>query len=203
MIKNVIFDFGNVITRYQPRELVACFAETPEDVEPLFSAIYHDWKALDLGNKEYPAYIQETLAMLPERLHAPAREFFAHWQEKMPYIPGIEKLLQDLVAAGYRLYVLSNAPVYFAELVPSFSVAQYFTDVLISGMTHDEKPHLSIYRTALARFGIRAEESLFLDDRPENTEAARVCGIHAITFDGNTEALIQNEFPTYGICLKP
>ena len=200
MIKNLIFDFGNVICRYVPRELIAHYA-TGEEAEILFRAVYHDWESLDRGTTEYPDYIRAAKAMRPSSLHAAADAFFEGWYRQMPYIPGIEALLQDAKAAGYRLFVLSNAPVCFADMIGYFSVTQYFDGILISGTVLDEKPNLSIYRTALARFCAMPSESVFLDDRPCNVDAACALGIHGILFDGDTEKLRTLTLPRLGVTL--
>ena len=54
--------------------------------------------------------------------------------------------------------------------------------VIFSCEVQQIKPEADIYETLLSRFGLKPEESVFLDDRPENCEAARKLGIHAIEF---------------------
>ena len=47
--------------------------------------------------------------------------------------------------------------------------------------------------TSLTRFSLKPEESVFLDDRPENCEAARALGIHAIEFHNLKQAAKELE----------
>ena len=65
--------------------------------------------------------------------------------------------------------------------------------VIFSCEVKEIKPEPQIYRTLLTRFGLKPEESVFLDDRPENCEAARVLGIHAIEFHNLKQAAKELE----------
>ena len=55
------------------------------------------------------------------------------------------------------------------------------------------KPDAGIYRYLLETYGLIPEESLFIDDRPENIEAARELGIKGVVFDGDFDG-IEKEF---------
>ena len=79
MLKNVIFDFGNVLYRYDPDYLLGCFFENAEDVALAKPVIYRKWQALDEGTIDYDEYVEETAGLLSERLREPARRFFYHW----------------------------------------------------------------------------------------------------------------------------
>ena len=65
--------------------------------------------------------------------------------------------------------------------------------VVFSCEVKEIKPEPEIYKTLLSRFGLKPEESVFLDDRPENCEAARKLGIHAIEFHDLKQAAKELE----------
>lgn len=73
--KNIIFDFGNVIGKFDGKYIMQQFCESEEDCSLLCSVIYKKWGELDKGTVDYDEYIEECLAALPERLADPTRAF--------------------------------------------------------------------------------------------------------------------------------
>ena len=121
MIKNVIFDYGNVICKTDIDALICSFAENEADFPVLKKAIGEDWAKVDAGY-DYETYLKETLSRLPERLHVPCKRFFAEWFMRTPYIKGIEEVVSALKARGYKLFLLSNAPEYFYKNLHFFRI---------------------------------------------------------------------------------
>lgn len=190
MIKNVIFDYGNVICKTDIDALICSFAESEADFPVLKKAIGEDWAKVDAGY-DYNAYLKETLARLPERLHVPCRRFFAEWFTRTPYIEGIEDTVAALKKRGYKLFLLSNAPQYFYENLSFFRVFDSFDGFVASGCEKVVKPDLRIYRILLERFDLRAEECVFFDDLAQNVSGAKAAGIDAYRFFGDVK-LIHN-----------
>ena len=104
-------------------------------------------------------------------------------------IPGIWALIGELKARGYGVYLLSNASTWFAGHLDDYPILRLFDGRLISAPEKMAKPEERIYRLALERFGLNAAETLFVDDRAENTEAAERVGIAGYVFDGDAEKL--------------
>ena len=65
----------------------------------------------------------------------------------------------------------------------------------MSGEEGVTKPDLRIYQILLDRYGLKAEECLFVDDRLENVEAARALGMQGIVFKNCEET--KSEFRRY------
>ncbi len=85
---------------------------------------------------------------------------------------------------GKRLLaLLSNAPPSLRPLMDSLGLARYFDYMVISGEVDVRKPDPGIYLLALAGLGVRAEESLFVDDLEENLVAARELGMGCLLMD--------------------
>ena len=77
--KNIIFDFGNVIGKFDGKYIMKQFCESEEDCALLCSVIYEKWGELDKGTIDYDEYIEECLAVLPDRLADQTRAFFKDW----------------------------------------------------------------------------------------------------------------------------
>ncbi len=94
-------------------------------------------------------------------------------------------LVAELKDAGVPLFLLSNAPQSLGEeLRRTQWVRTYFDDLVISAEVGLGKPNRGIFREALARFGYKPQEVVFVDDRKENVRAAELFGIHAFVWKG-------------------
>ena len=186
MLKNVIFDFGGVVCTFSQDAILDDFC-TGEAHARLKPVLFRSWQALDEGTADYEEYVAETLKLLEDKQIA--QRFFREWHRSMRPIPGIWALIGELKARGYGVYLLSNASTWFAGHLDDYPILRLFDGRLISAPEKMAKPEERIYRLALERFGLNAAETLFVDDRAENTEAAERVGIAGYVFDGDAEKL--------------
>lgn len=188
MLKDVIFDFGGVVCTFSQDAILDDFC-TGEAHARLKPVLFRSWQALDEGTADYEEYVAETLKLLDGEDKQIARRFFREWHRSMRPIPGIWALIGELKARGYGVYLLSNASTWFAGHLDDYPILRLFDGRLISAPEKMAKPEERIYRLALERFGLNAAETLFVDDRAENTEAAERVGIAGYVFDGDAEKL--------------
>ena len=188
MLKNVIFDFGGVVCTFSQDAILDdfCTCEAHARLKPV---LFRSWQALDEGTADYEEYVAETLKLLDGEDKQIAQRFFREWHRSMRPIPGIWALIGELKARGYGVYLLSNASTWFAGHLDDYPILRLFDGRLISAPEKMAKPEERIYRLALERFGLNAAETLFVDDRAENTEAAERVGIAGYVFDGDAEKL--------------
>ena len=72
---------------------------------------------------------------------------------------------------------------------PHIPGSQYFDGTVVSALVGICKPDRRIYEYLLFKYGLKAEECIFIDDLPANIEAAKEVGIHGILFDGDVQKL--------------
>ena len=184
MIDNVLFDLGNVLIHWDPRNHYQDrFASTKEMERFLSEIAPGSWNhEMDLG-KPFAQAIAERSALHPEH-----RELLAEWKSQWERMLGgaIDEsvvLLAELREAGYRVAALTN---WSAETFPvaraRFPFLDWFEDIVISGVEGIAKPDPAMFALALQRTGFVAERTVFLDDNMPNIEAARAVGMHAIHF---------------------
>ena len=100
-----------------------------------------------------------------------------------------DELVFDLKKRGYGIYLLSNASVMQKEYWPNVECSAAFDGVVVSAFEHVMKPEEKFYRILLDRYGLRAEECVFIDDATSNAEGAFFSGLQAIVFHGDVEEL--------------
>lgn len=192
MIRNIVFDMGNVLIRFDPDEFLDREDVTdPEDRrilrEELFSSV--EWAMMDLGLETEDTFEPKVIARVPEHLREKARHLLRNWAFPRTMIPGMEELVKRIKAAGYGVYLLSNAsvgqPAYWNQL----PVSRYFDGTLVSAFVKTVKPNPVIYRLFTEEFHLEEAECVFIDDAPINVAGAIACGWQGIVFRGDAARL--------------
>jgi HAD superfamily hydrolase (TIGR01509 family) len=180
----VVFDIGNVLVRWNPRNL---FKKTIEDEARmerfLATALAMDFVSLTDIVEDFSKAVAERARAFPEF----ARELHLFDERWVETIGGpIEEnvaLMRRLKAAGRPVYALSNfATVKFAIARSMFDFLGEFDHAVISGHVGTAKPDPRIFEALFERSGRRPEELLFVDDQIKNIEAARALGMPSIHF---------------------
>ena len=185
--KNIIFDFGNVIGRFNGLYLLRQFCSSEEDVQALSGSIYGDWASLDKGTVDYETYVEETVSRVPERLEKTVRTFFREWPGYVDFIPQTVRFIDELKETDAHIYLLSNASTYFAEWFSDSDVLKKFDGIVFSAPLKMAKPEPGIYRYLFETFQLVPEECFFIDDLKENIEAGLSLGMDGIIFKGDIE----------------
>lgn len=185
--KNIIFDFGNVIGKFDGKYIMQQFCESEEDCSLLCSVIYKKWGELDKGTVDYDEYIEECLAALPERLADPTRAFFKDWPRYITPKEETLRFIDGLVERNVPLYLLSNAPTYFAEWARQYEVLKKFSGVVFSAPLKTAKPDPAMYQYLFRTYSLKPEECFFIDDLEQNIEAGKSLGMDGIIFTGDIE----------------
>ena len=170
-MKNIVFDLGGVLfardkSKCTP-ELLEFFSFLRAPRMPLF------WEEYDRGTSTLEEVTATISGMTGRPVETCAAVLRLAVDLQEPVKP-TERLVGDLKAAGYRLYVLSNMSREFIDFLRRFPV---------SCEEHTVKPEPRIYEILLERYGLPPSETLFIDDREMNIEAAAALGIHGFVFD--------------------
>lgn len=179
-MKNIVFDLGGVVFMRDPKkcteDFIRFFSFVRAEQMPWF------WNEYDRGTRT----LEEVKGDLCELNHcdrAKVDEYVQLAIDKQEVIAPTEALIRNLKAAGYRLYVLSNMSKEFIEFLRRVPVYRYFDGEVVSCEEGVCKPEAEIYRLLLSRYGLNPQETLFIDDRKENVEAAEREGITGFWFD--------------------
>lgn len=181
MIKNIIFDLGNVIINYNQKKIINNFTEKEEEIKYIYDEIFHapEWTLMDLGditNDEAIEIINKRNEFKYEKL---TQEFLHEWHKKQPINRDIVEIAKILKNNGYNLFVLSNMANQTYEYFKNDEFFSLCTGIVISAHEHVKKPDEKVYRLLLDRYNLNAEECLFIDDddSKKNYETANKIGI--------------------------
>lgn len=183
MIKNLIFDVGNVLIEYRWNQMLLDYGLIKEEAAvagPLFFE-HETWTELDLGNRS----VEEVIRLYEERLpqYAGLIRWFLTHLELMPVPrPDVWKKVHALKEKGYRIYLLSNYNEDFFRV--HTQGATFLDDIdgkVVSYEIHKIKPYPEIYQYLLDKYELKPQECVFFDDREENTQTAKEMGIETYT----------------------
>lgn len=203
MIKNIIFDMGNVLIRFDRKIFLDRLDVTQADKDLLLREVFAsvEWAQMDRGSKTEETALESICKRLPERLHAAAESLVFHWDEPLIPIAGMYELVEELKANGYGIYLLSNASVRQHAYWPRIPESRFFDGTLISADEQVMKPQPEIYHLCMERFGLKAQECLFIDDMAHNVEGAIWCSLSGAVFHGDA-ALLRKELRAAGVRVR-
>lgn len=191
MIKNFIFDMGNVLISFNPDLYISRLGLNEEDSKLLMEKIYKskEWEYMDYGKKDEAEVCQAVRQVLPGRLHQYIEELVIGWSDPQIFIEGMYEVVEELKEKGYGIYLLSNASVRQHEYWPDIPASKFFDGKLVSADVGMVKPNKDIYLHLFDKFDLKAEECFFIYDKEDNIIAGRELGMDGFVFENNVDEL--------------
>ncbi len=183
-VRNVIFDFGGVLVRWKPQEIIEGFYQDEALRARVSEGIFRhpDWIEVDRGTLQEEAAVRR----FAERTGRPREEIAALVQrvkESLTPIPESIALARDLSRRGVPLFGLSNVSAEtFAFLRARYDFWSVFTGIVISAEVKWVKPEPEIFEHLCRLHGLAPPETVFIDDHPPNIAAASRMGFRTILF---------------------
>ncbi len=196
----VIFDIGRVLYDWDPRILYRLLIDDDRALDAfLRDVVTHEWHFQHDAGRDFAETSAELVALYPQ--HA---DLIAAWGPRFlesigDPMPGMPALVDELEAAGVPLFGITN---FSHEFWPPFRARESamfdrFRDIVVSGAEKLVKPDPAIYRLALARFGLEAGRTVFIDDNAANVAGAQSVGLIALHFEG--EPKLRRELQALGL----
>ncbi len=203
MIKNIVFDMGNVVIRFDPDAFIERFGVSGEDKKTLLLEIFRspEWVMMDRGRLTDEQCADVLCPRVPEHLRDVARKLIALWDRPIIEIEGIYPLIEELKGLGYSIYLLSNASCRQPDYWQRVPAAKFFDGTLISYSVKLIKPMPEIYEKFFETFGLRREECFFIDDSPANIEAGLYVGMPGVVFHNDIKRL-RRQLRAAGVMVK-
>jgi putative hydrolase of the HAD superfamily len=206
MIKNIIFDLGNVIVQNPTMEVVKQFFKNTEDAEILNNYIFKSeyWKMMDLGqiDNETIANEIEEKRLVEISDYTEVHNFMNNWFSKC--LPNIEtmEVAKRLKEKGYKLYILSNmAKATYEYLSKTYEFFSIVDGAIVSANIGIKKPDRKIFDILLEKYSLNAEDCVLIDDDDTNRtlEMANALGIKGRRVLPNDVEDVVKELKEYGV----
>jgi len=184
-INTVVFDLGNVLIRWNPRNLYRkLFVDDEQAMETFLSEVCSsDWNERQDAGRSWQEAIDEAIARHPTQ-EALIRAYRERWEEMLGgALEETVEILEQLHAKQVRLLALTN---WSAETFPialeRFAFLNRFEGILVSGAEGIIKPAPQIFQLLKSRYQFEGHHAVFIDDHAPNIEGARREGFHALQF---------------------
>lgn len=187
MIRNIIFDMGNVLLDYDPDVSLRKYCHSAESMTLIKNELFlgDEWRQGDLGIITNDQRYDGVSKRIPQEYLDELRDVVDHWDICMVPLPGAKEYVYKKKEEGFRLYVLSNACAKFYHYFPAQFDMELFDGIVVSSNLHIVKPDERIYRYLLDTYHLKPEECAFIDDVELNVQAAGQMGIHGIVFNNS------------------
>lgn len=195
MIKNIVFDFGNVIIKWDVVSILEKYTINSADSRKLKEVIFEseEWLQLDKGiltAKQAEKIFQDKV---PDNLKYQVREIMNTWVEKIEFNKEVCDLIKRMKHNGYKIYGLSNTNIQFYEYIKESDIGAYFDGFVISAIEKMMKPDKEIFERLFEKFSLNPRECFFIDDTEKNIIASRECGMNGFIFDMEHYHILEKE----------
>lgn len=188
----LLCDYGEVLSQTQPPGERSALVTASGLAEPDFWRAYWThrpaYDRADISAEDYWAAVLGR-SVVPQQVRDLTTLDVASWLHANPATAASAARAGQ---RGYRLAILSNAPIEVADAIDRAPWLVAFQPRVFSCRLRLNKPDPAVYRQVLDQLAARPEEIVFFDDRPENVAAARAVCIQAHLF---TDASQLDDLP--------
>jgi len=189
MIRNIVFDLGNVLISFRPAEFLEKSNYPEETRKTILSDIFgsREWLLLDDGKITTP----EAIEAIAARSSLKRAEIERIFNDRILIFHGLDlnaKILPELKERGFRLYYISNFPAdIFDEVKSTYGFFTCFEGGIISAHVKCSKPDPLIFKFFLDKFALIPEECFYIDDTEANVISAISTGMKGFCTFGSKD----------------
>jgi len=187
MVKNVVFDLGNVLLDFNSDEIIADYVKDEKLHQQISENIFNskEWILLDRGEITAKEATNRFINRMPDKEKL-VREIMDNWKHYLTPIQVNVEVLNNIAQKPINLYVLSNFhKEAFEEVYEKYDFFNHFDGMIISYREKTVKPERKIYEKLIDRYNLKPDTTLFIDDSERNIEAAKKLGFKTIHFNDN------------------
>lgn len=180
----VVFDVGKVLFEWDLRHLFAKLIADKDELEYFVThVVTPEWHFQHDAGRPLADMVPERIAEFPQ-YQALIEAYATRFNETIPGpVEGSLEIVHELAERGVPLFAITNFGAEFWEMFrPTQPIFDHFGDIVVSGVEKMVKPDPAIYALALARFGLKSGEAIFIDDNYDNVVSARANGFAAHHF---------------------
>ena len=184
MIKNIVFDIGNVLVRWSPIDIISTVFKENANSQALAQKFFKSPLFYDLNLGKITE--EEAVLLYAQELDLPVyivKEVFKVAKGSLIPLEGSFELLEEVYQANIPLYCITdNVREFVTHLKSRYSFFEKFRGVVISAEIGVLKPSAKIFQHLLDTYNLTPEETVFIDDVVVNVEGAQAVGMQGIHF---------------------
>lgn len=189
MVKNIIFDIGNVLLNYKPEEYLKLKIIESDKIIEVHREMFEskEWLMLDRGIITEEEAKDIIINRSNKNGHL-IKLAFENWYELFTPIEESVNILNELKNADYKVYFLSNFHLSaFENVIKRYDFFKIFDGGVVSYKEKQLKPEEGLYNRLLEKYQIKPEESIFIDDTKANIEVAKKLNFNTIPFENSKD----------------
>ncbi|MDN4865678.1 HAD family hydrolase [Priestia megaterium] len=199
MIKNIIFDIGNVLLNWKPEEYLKQKGIESNKILEVHNELFksEEWGMLDRGTIREEEARNIIINRSRENGHL-IKLAFENWYEMFTPIEDSVTILKSAKNAGYNVYYLSVFHLLaFENVTKRYNFFELFDGGVASYEAKQVKPEEGIYKLLIEKYTIKPEESIFIDDSEANIEAAKKLNFNTVHLENPKD--LRGKLRTYNI----
>ncbi|MEE8478388.1 MAG: HAD family phosphatase [Candidatus Neomarinimicrobiota bacterium] len=183
MINTIFFDIGGVLLNIYPERTIQHLSDLTklsnnEIVAAFPEEAHHEYERGEISDSEFYNEVKRKLSISNNLTE---EQFWQAWSLLVGEETEVVKIMNNLTSK-YPVWLLSNTNPYHILKEERFKLFDKITGGIYSFEVGSRKPEEDIYFKALEVAGVKAEESLFIDDLLENVEMAKSLNMKAVQF---------------------
>ncbi len=193
MIKNIIFDLGNVLLKSSPSIVLENLNISDEIKNNIKSKFFNNWQHIDLGEESIKEHFDNCKFNFD--IDKSTREILLNYYKYRPFNNEMIELMNKLKHNNYKIFILSNNNKETCEYLKQLPIFERIDGWIVSCDYHIVKPNKEIYVKLFNTFNIKPDECFFIDDNKKNVEIGAILGMQGFTFkysNNNIDELINN-----------
>ena len=202
MIKNIIFDIGNVILQFDIKEVIPNFTKKESEKQFIINNIINspEWLQYSLIDTGFISREQAIEIVEDRTNHINDELIEKFWYRYNDYSfinDNVIDIIKELKEKDYKIYLLSNINSHTYNHIKDNKLFNLVDGYVFSYIEHQVKPYVGIYNTLLERYKLIPQECLFIDDNIKNIKTANELGIQGKkVIPDNFESVVQtlNEY---------
>lgn len=197
MIKNIIFDIGNVILQFDVEEIISNFTRKESEKQFIINNIINspEWLQYSLIDTGFISREQAIEIVEDRTNHINDELIEKFWYRYNDYSfinDNVIDIIKELKEKDYKIYLLSNINSHTYNHIKDNKLFNLVDGYVFSYIEHQVKPYVGIYNTLLERYKLIPQECLFIDDNIKNIKTANELGIQGRkVIPDNFESVVQ------------
>lgn len=191
MIKNIVFDIGNVLVDFRLKEFLAEKGFDAPMIKRLLKASVMSpyWEQFERADITEEEAMRAFVSLDPE-IEEELNKAFSNIQGMLTIREYAVPWIRSLKEAGFRVYYLSNySKKAYDECQDSLAFMKYTDGGFLSFQQRMTKPDPQMYTRFLEHFRLVPQESVFIDDTEQNVAVAESMGFRGIVFRSYEDAI--------------